>query len=187
MAKAKNNHHLYVGRAGHLAAMAECLSRGWNVAIPEVDVGEDIFVVEDETSILAKVQVKTATGKKTKGGFTAQFIIPIRQLNDESSKGNEMRFIFVTRYNKTWQPFLIMKRKELQDKHLLEHIGSITKTGEVKLTVYYTFEKKNLDKVVKIECGTQRGFSGKDIPKPDLTSFIDKWDKFFTVRIIEGN
>ncbi len=27
--------------------MAEFLLRGWNVAIPEVDVGDDIFVVDD--------------------------------------------------------------------------------------------------------------------------------------------
>ncbi len=29
--------------------MAELLLRGWNVAIPEVDVGDDIFVVRDAT------------------------------------------------------------------------------------------------------------------------------------------
>jgi hypothetical protein len=34
----------YVGRAGQLAVMAEFLLRGYNVAIPEVDEGDDIFV-----------------------------------------------------------------------------------------------------------------------------------------------
>lgn len=38
---------LYVGRAGQLAVMAELLLRGYNVAIPEVDVGDDVFVVRD--------------------------------------------------------------------------------------------------------------------------------------------
>ncbi len=147
----------------------------------------DIFVVDDETSKLAKVQVKAATGKKNKKGFSAQFIIPLKQINDTSTKGNDMRFIFVSRYGKTWQPFVIMTRKELQDRQILEHIGSITKTDEVKLTLYHIYDKKNADKVEKIECGTQKGFSGKGIPKPDLTAFIDKWDKFFTVRITEGN
>jgi hypothetical protein len=33
---------LYNGRAGQLAVMAELLLRGWNVAIPEVDVGDDV-------------------------------------------------------------------------------------------------------------------------------------------------
>lgn len=36
--------NLYVGRAGQMAVMAEFLLRGWNVALPEVDIGEDIFV-----------------------------------------------------------------------------------------------------------------------------------------------
>ena len=33
----------HIGKAGHLAAMAEFLLRGYNVAMPEVDVGDDIF------------------------------------------------------------------------------------------------------------------------------------------------
>jgi hypothetical protein len=41
------NEHLYFGKAGHLFVMSEFLLRGWNVAIPEVDVGDDIFVVKD--------------------------------------------------------------------------------------------------------------------------------------------
>jgi hypothetical protein len=40
--------NLYIGKAGHLAVMSEFLMLGWNVAIPEVDTGEDIFVVQDD-------------------------------------------------------------------------------------------------------------------------------------------
>ena len=39
----------YVGKGGHLAVMGEFLLRGYNVAMPEVDVGDDIFVVHDRT------------------------------------------------------------------------------------------------------------------------------------------
>ena len=39
----KKNYHLYLGKAGHLTVMSEFLTRGWNVAIPEVDVGDDIL------------------------------------------------------------------------------------------------------------------------------------------------
>lgn len=181
MARAKTNHHLYIGRAGHLACMAECLSRGWNVAIPEVDVGEDIFVVEDETSKLAKVQVKTATGKKMNGGFKAQFIIPLKQITDDTTKGGQLRFIFVTRYEKEWQHFLILTRSELELQHLNNHLGTATKNGDVKLTLYYKIENDNS---VKIIGGTQKGFS----PKPDLSPFKDKWESVgFSIRITEGN
>ncbi len=57
MTKAFNH---YIGKAGHLAVMAEFLMRGWNVAIPEVDTGDDIFVVQDENGTLRRVQVKTS-------------------------------------------------------------------------------------------------------------------------------
>jgi hypothetical protein len=33
----------YVGKAGQLAVMGEFLLRGYNVAMPEVDVGDEIF------------------------------------------------------------------------------------------------------------------------------------------------
>lgn len=42
-------YNLYLGKAGQLAAMASFLVRGWNVATPEVDVGDDLFVVEDNS------------------------------------------------------------------------------------------------------------------------------------------
>jgi hypothetical protein len=186
MPRPKTNNHLYLGRAGHLASMSECLSRGWNVAIPEVDIGEDIFVVEDSTSSLAKVQVKTATGKKIKKGFAAQFLIPKKQIDDTSLKGNDLRFILVTRYNKIWQPSIIFTREELQEMRDIEHIGTITKK-ELKLTIYFLFNKNDLSKIEKIECGTQKGFSKRGYPKPDLTKYKDKWESFFNIRILEGN
>lgn len=50
----RNNYHLYLGKAGHLTVMSEFLLRGWNVAIPEIDIGDDIFVVQDESGTLPK-------------------------------------------------------------------------------------------------------------------------------------
>ena len=49
--------NLYVGRAGQMAVMAEFLVRGYNVAVPEVDVGDDIFVVKDNDGEYSRVQV----------------------------------------------------------------------------------------------------------------------------------
>ena len=31
--------------------MSEFLTRGWNVAIPEVDIGDNIFVVQDDNEL----------------------------------------------------------------------------------------------------------------------------------------
>lgn len=53
--------HLYLGKAGQFAVMAECLMRGFNVAIPEVDIGDDLFVVNDQSGNYRRIQVKTVT------------------------------------------------------------------------------------------------------------------------------
>lgn len=46
--------------AGHLAAMSEFLLRGYNVAIPYVDRGDDILTIEDSDSLIRRIQVKTS-------------------------------------------------------------------------------------------------------------------------------
>jgi hypothetical protein len=46
--------------------MAEFLLRGYNVAMPEVDIGDDIFVVHDREGELWRVQVKTAICKQAR-------------------------------------------------------------------------------------------------------------------------
>jgi hypothetical protein len=38
---------LYLGRAAQLFVMSELLLRGYNVAIPEVDIGDDLLVIRD--------------------------------------------------------------------------------------------------------------------------------------------
>lgn len=60
-------YNLYLGKAGQLVVMSNFLLRGWNVATPEVDVGDDIFVVEDKKGIFYRVQVKTANAKQNMG------------------------------------------------------------------------------------------------------------------------
>jgi hypothetical protein len=70
-----------LGKAGQLAAMSLLLKRGWNVATPEVDVGDDIFVVEDKKGLFYRVQVKTSQAIIRKNSYSAQFNIPLKQLN----------------------------------------------------------------------------------------------------------
>jgi hypothetical protein len=87
----KNN--LYLGKAGQLVAMAEFLARGWNVAVPEVDIGDDIFVVRDETGDYSRVQVKTSSGISRKTGISAQFNLPISQIEELPTP--ELTYIFL--------------------------------------------------------------------------------------------
>jgi len=57
MSKMQN---LYLGSAGQTWVMSEFLARGYNVAVPEVDRGDDLFVVQDESGDFDRIQVKTA-------------------------------------------------------------------------------------------------------------------------------
>lgn len=114
---------LYTGKSGQLAVMAEFVSRGYNVAVPEVDVGDDLFVVRDEDGELSRVQVKTANAREmTDGGHTATFKVPRRQL--ETPHRPEMNYVFAVRRDDRWDDFLVIERKSLYDLHAVHEIGT---------------------------------------------------------------
>lgn len=50
-----NQEHLFTGKAGQMAVMAEFLLRGYNVAVPEVDIGDDVLVVKDGDAEYSRV------------------------------------------------------------------------------------------------------------------------------------
>lgn len=105
----------YLGKAGHLAMMSEFLIRGWNVAIPEVDIGDDIYVVEDENGTLRRVQVKTSTATPLRAGFSGQFKIPLRQLTN--IKTIPIHYVFIFRNAGRWESPIIVRQDYLK-KHV---------------------------------------------------------------------
>lgn len=115
-------HSGYVGKAGHLATMAEFLLRGYNVAMPEVDVGDDIFVVEDRAGTLWRVQVKTAIGKQRRYGHSGKFAISLDQLN--TVKKPDLFYVFALRAGERWE-FVILPRKALEDLRRGEGVGTV--------------------------------------------------------------
>ena len=44
-----DNEKIYKGKSTQLHVMSLLLLRGWNVTIPEVDTGDDILVLKDES------------------------------------------------------------------------------------------------------------------------------------------
>ncbi len=121
----KKNYHLYLGKAGHLTVMAEFLTRGWNVAIPEVDIGDDIFVVQDDNGTLRRVQVKTSTSIKRKKSYKGQFNVSIEQLQNISNI--LVHYIFLVRHNDGWSKPVIIRQDYLQEHLKKNKIGSIYK------------------------------------------------------------
>ena len=72
----------WTGHSGQNAVKAELLFRQCNVAVPEVDLGTDVFAFRDARPEMARIQVKTAQGRryKNEAGYSATFHVPLKQL-----------------------------------------------------------------------------------------------------------
>jgi hypothetical protein len=146
----------YVGKAGHLAVMAEFLMRGWNVAIPEVDTGDDIFVVQDENGTLRRVQVKTSMATERLKGFSGQFQIPLKQLRN--IRDVLVHYVFIVRNKDKWTTPVVIPQDILLDYFENNKIGS---EHDGNINLYFSYSEN------KVEC------SGLDFSKHvgDYTDF----------------
>ncbi|MEQ1733970.1 MAG: hypothetical protein ABL940_09860 [Bacteroidia bacterium] len=148
----------YLGKAGHLTIMSEFLMLGWNVAIPEVDIGDDIFVVQDDNGTLRRVQVKTSTATVRKDGFSGQFSVSVKNLRTISNI--LVHYIFIVRHNDEWSKAVIIRQDYLLDHFENNNVGSEAKGN---ITFYFSYTKAT------VECAGQnftkyiRDFS--DFPK----------------------
>ncbi len=149
-------YNLYLGKAGHFHVMAEFLCRGWNVAIPEVDVGDDIFVVRDADGEFARVQVKTSTGTARQNGFSAKFSLSIEQLKQEFRP--ELTYVFLARWNGKWSRLLLISRQKLLEHFKLNQIGTAYKDN---LTLYFSFQSN------QVLCS-----------ETDFTAYLDNFSNF---------
>ena len=118
--------------------MAEFLIRGWNVAIPEVDVGDDIFMVQDEKGMIIRVQVKTATAKEQKNGYSAQFNVQLKQIKNETEI--DLVYVFVVRNNAQWAKPVIINQDNLKDYLKKGKLGK-DNNGMLNLHFLYSNEK----------------------------------------------
>jgi hypothetical protein len=135
----KKNYHLYLGKAGHLAVMSEFLTRGWNVAIPEVDIGDDIFVVQDESGTLRRVQVKTSTSTVRLSSFSAKFNVPLTQLKNITNI--LVHYVFVVRHNDQWTKPIIIRQDYLLDHWQNDNLGS---EYEGSLSLYFSYSENSV-------------------------------------------
>lgn len=148
--------NLYLGKAGQLITMSEFLARGWNVATPEVDVGDDLFVVEDRKGLFKRVQVKTAQAVQRQESYSVQFNVPIQQLEEAISP--EIYYIFIVRKQNKWSDLLVIPRKTLLALFREHQIGTIV---ENNLMLYLSFKKPI------VTCS-----------KMDFTPFMDNFEDF---------
>ncbi len=153
--------NLYIGRAGQMAVMAEFLIRGYNVAVPEVDVGDDILVVRDSDGEFARVQVKATNATSTNRGYSARYTLKLSQLALPIRP--EIWYVFASRFQDKWDTFVIIPREKLFELYELYNIGSVNKNGVVSL--YFANHDGN------IICSGQ-----------DLTRFAGNWSDWPTIE-----
>lgn len=145
----------YLGKAGHLTVMSEFLMLGWNVAIPEVDIGDDIFVVQDDNGTLRRVQVKTSTSTSRKSSYSGKFSVSVKNLKNITNI--LVHYIFIVRHNHEWSKPVVIRQDFLLDHFENNNIGSVAKGN---ITFYFSYVNE------KVEC------SGKDFTKY-LRNFSD--------------
>src|SRR5690606_19161288 len=92
---------------------------------PEVDCGDDLFVVHDYNGELGRIQVKTTNAKPRKNGLTAEFCARYDRL--ERASQPDVTFVFVLRHENRWTHFFIIGRRRLFELHTVEGAG--TRTG----------------------------------------------------------
>lgn len=158
----------YVGRAGHLAVMAELLLRKWNVAIPEVDGGDDIFVVRDATRTLKCVQVKTSEGAQ--GRF--QFKVSRTQIQTVGL--DPLVFVFVLRVGVRWG-YLVFRRNELEDLYAQQGFGTLVVSSDQVIF------RVRFDALREAAVGGSRKTGARRSAPIVLDAYVAAWDKEFPV------
>lgn len=150
--------NLYLGQAGHLLVMSELLHRGWNVATPQVDRGDDIFVVKDTNGELKRVQVKTARAKRLNRnqGHSAKFNLRVNQLQTPFTP--DLHYVFVMRTDNGWNKFVVIDRSTLWDHHVIDRIG-YERAGKLQLQICI---HNNTSKCSKV----------------DFSMYLNDWSKF---------
>jgi len=134
------NRRAYTGRSGQ---MAELLDLGCNVAIPEVDVGRDLFAFQDDEEGVTHIQVKTAGKAKSlanEGSYSAQIDVPLDQLK---MTGPPLYYVFAIRLTGKWVAFVVIERDRLNTLRVEKDIGTeyenkTTKKTYLKLTFSFT-------------------------------------------------
>jgi hypothetical protein len=163
----------HFGRAGEYFAMSELLLRGWNVAVPVVDVGDDVFVIDDNDKTTRRLQVKSATTELVSeaegGGVRARFKLSRAQLRTEQPI--ELIFMFLVRHEEKWR-FLVIPRRDLlrvRDAFVEQGKERMGRGRRPSSDADATTDSVLLDVVFKDEGAQGWGAS--------LTPYLDSWPK----------
>lgn len=163
----------FTGRAAQLAVMAELLWLRCNVAIPEVDLGTDVFVFNDDREEVVRLQVKSCTSPyiyADGSGYSARFVLPVKQLNRMDDLPPLFYALAVMSSNR-WVDFLVVSRARLQSYYNgATKFGSFNKDkNELTLTIQFR-EAVHCNGQTLTDCRNAWKSLPPLLPIPDLES-----------------
>jgi hypothetical protein len=129
----------YTGRGGQMAVLAELLLRRINVAVPEIDEGEDVLAFVVREPEVTRVQVKTANAEalKEEGRYAARVSVPLEQLQARSKV--LLFYIFAIRLGEQWSDFMILPRVDLHLQSRDLEVGYVNRAaGELQLYLSFS-------------------------------------------------
>lgn len=112
----------YTGKAGHLAVMGELCWRGYNVALPEIDTGDDIFSVDDGVGTMLRIQVKTAKAKRYSTRPACKYEFKVKMKAIRTIQHPALHFVFACRVEHGFR-FVVMSRDVLEN-YVSDNVGS---------------------------------------------------------------
>lgn len=160
----------FTGGSGQMAVMGELLHRKCNAAIPHIDVGTDLFAFRDDREDVARIQVKTTTGKQYKNGYgdSARFGVPMLQL--ERTDSPPLFYALAVRLDNGWGSFVVISRAKLQELWNKGCGSENPKSGDLELHIQFRPQNESVrnegeEASMEAHCG-----------EFDLTVFMNAWE-----------
>jgi hypothetical protein len=155
----------HFGRAGEYFAMSELLLRGWNVAVPVVDLGDDVFVIDDNDKTTYRVQVKSGDEGGQVDAPSFSFNLSRSQLR--AAGKIELFYMLVARRSSNWR-FLVIPRYELE--LLRDRFEAADRTGPGRRPVPDSQAKTDA-----VQINVTLTDSGASAWGGTLDKYLDKW------------
>ena len=184
MAWKGNSSASFTGGSGQMVVMGELLHRKCNAAIPHVDVGTDVFAFRDDREDVARIQVKTAPGKRYKNGqgHSAKFGVPMAQLSRTDEP--PLFYALAVRLDHGWGSFIVISRTRLLELWFDGCGSENRKSGDLELHIQFrpVNEAERNAGGQASNASNWQAFCGEC----NLTEFMNAWENLPPLKPIPG-
>lgn len=140
----------YMGRSAQLSVMSKLADLGYQVSVPEVDVGRDVLIFLNTGDAVTAVQVKSTDCRRLTepAAYHGTIDVPLSQL----VSGGELYYVFVFGFAGEWLDHLVISREQLHELQASEGIGSEYVKGK-KVHLKFRFTFRSAGTKAGVRCG----------------------------------